>query len=299
MSIKYPHALLDAVRLALPLNARAVCHLWLLGNVMSIQATLDTPAANGHAGLSSAGGNSLLDSLLSPKGSAFDTPKDASLESVAGSDGEKNEVRLDDDSEFSSVPLSAWESTASVESKGSHSSSKSTATHVAIEKEVGHEKENVTGKEEHRKTSTSLVPSDTSTLAKLASHRKSASNSSIRSFVGNTPFILARIESQREQDEADSNAQRASIDGQQKLQEEFAKMQKVKEEKASEVEAASGAIDWGMVYSIPRPTSVYLHFPDFWGAVISDYQGFASENPEKLARAIESGIPDTLRGMMW
>jgi ecotropic viral integration site 5 protein len=32
---------------------------------------------------------------------------------------------------------------------------------------------------------------------------------------------------------------------------------------------------------------------------LSDYQGFASENPEALARAIEQGIPDTLRGMMW
>ena len=61
-------------------------------------------------------------------------------------------------------------------------------------------------------------------------------------------------------------------------------------------------------------TNVY---EDFWGAVISgkslifahcyeqfapcaiDYQQFASENPERLARAIERGIPDTLRGMMW
>lgn len=261
--------------------------LWLLGNVMSIQATLDKPAANDHP---SAGGNSLLDSLLSPKGPAFDTPKDAFRESVAGSDSELNEVRLEDDTSFSSVPLSARESTASVGSKGSHSSFKSTTTHVGIEKE------------EHRNTSTSLVPSDTSTLVKLASsHKKSASNSSTRSFVGNTPFILARIESQREQDEADLKAQRASIDGQQKLQEEFAKMQKVKEEeeKASEVEAGSGTIDWGMLYSFHLSTSIYLHFSDFWGAVISDYQGFASENPEELARAIESGIPGTLRGMMW
>jgi len=30
-----------------------------------------------------------------------------------------------------------------------------------------------------------------------------------------------------------------------------------------------------------------------------DYQGFASSNPQKLAKAIEKGIPDTLRGMMW
>ena len=30
-----------------------------------------------------------------------------------------------------------------------------------------------------------------------------------------------------------------------------------------------------------------------------DYQQFASENPEKLAKAIERGIPKSLRGMMW
>jgi hypothetical protein len=31
----------------------------------------------------------------------------------------------------------------------------------------------------------------------------------------------------------------------------------------------------------------------------TDYQHFASENPARLAKAIERGIPDTLRGMMW
>jgi hypothetical protein len=54
----------------------------------------------------------------------------------------------------------------------------------------------------------------------------------------------------------------------------------------------------------------------FWGSVVSgacpqilllpysnservDYQGFASENSDKLARAIEKGIPSNLRGMVW
>jgi hypothetical protein len=31
----------------------------------------------------------------------------------------------------------------------------------------------------------------------------------------------------------------------------------------------------------------------------TDYQSFASENGEQLAQAIQRGIPDTLRGMMW
>jgi hypothetical protein len=37
----------------------------------------------------------------------------------------------------------------------------------------------------------------------------------------------------------------------------------------------------------------------FFKRLVSDYQGFASESPDKLAKAIETGIPNTLRGMMW
>ena len=32
---------------------------------------------------------------------------------------------------------------------------------------------------------------------------------------------------------------------------------------------------------------------------MSDYQAYATENPETLARAIENGVPHTLRGMVW
>ena len=38
---------------------------------------------------------------------------------------------------------------------------------------------------------------------------------------------------------------------------------------------------------------------EFWGAVMSDYQAYATDNPEELARAIEDGIPHALRGMVW
>ena len=30
-----------------------------------------------------------------------------------------------------------------------------------------------------------------------------------------------------------------------------------------------------------------------------DYQAYAAEHPEELARAIAKGIPATIRGMMW
>ena len=44
---------------------------------------------------------------------------------------------------------------------------------------------------------------------------------------------------------------------------------------------------------------VHLLLEEFWGAVMTDYQAYATENPETLARAIEDGIPHALRGMVW
>ncbi|KAJ6625620.1 rab-GTPase-TBC domain-containing protein [Mycena sp. CBHHK59/15] len=110
------------------------------------------------------------------------------------------------------------------------------------------------------------------------SHKKSLSTATLRS-VHNVPFILARIDAQKP--DLDSRPNRVSIDGQHKLQEEFVRKQKDKEVDTND-NIAHAAIDW-----------------DFWGAVISDYQLFASEKPESLARAIAKGIPGTLRGMMW
>ena len=36
-----------------------------------------------------------------------------------------------------------------------------------------------------------------------------------------------------------------------------------------------------------------------WLSSLSDYHQFARENSDELAGAIESGIPGSLRGMMW
>ncbi|KAF8200794.1 rab-GTPase-TBC domain-containing protein [Pholiota molesta] len=106
------------------------------------------------------------------------------------------------------------------------------------------------------------------------SHRKTASTTTIRSFHDpNVSLLMNRLELQ------EGGRARGSVDGQLKLQEEFARLH---EKEAKEHTAAEGVIDW-----------------DFWGAVISDYQSFAAEHPEELARAIQKGIPATLRGMMW
>ncbi|KAI0344866.1 RabGAP/TBC [Trametopsis cervina] len=93
-------------------------------------------------------------------------------------------------------------------------------------------------------------------------HKKTASNSTIVS------GILSRIDTA-----TDESERRASLDGQLRLQEEFGKRQ----------ETASGnEVDW-----------------TFWGDVVSDYQAYAAAHPQELARAIERGIPKSLRGMIW
>ncbi|KAH9917903.1 RabGAP/TBC [Epithele typhae] len=101
-----------------------------------------------------------------------------------------------------------------------------------------------------------------------AKHKKSASTSTILS-TNNVPYVMAKLE---ESAEAAAGSRPASM---------YSEADQIKEEfylKQNEEET----VDW-----------------DFWGLVMNDYQGFASEHPEQLAAAIERGIPKTLRGMIW
>ncbi|KAK0195593.1 rab-GTPase-TBC domain-containing protein [Armillaria mellea] len=187
-----------------------------------------------------------LDSLLSPKAPTFDINQ-AIRESVAEPDF--NDVVLEDDSRFSTVALSSRRSSSSAGSSG-------------------------------HTLDSSLPSSNPTTLASSfeapdkPSHKKSASTTTIRSN-HNLTFLLAKLE--------EDATKRGSVDGQIKLQEGFARLQREKEDRAeAENSNASEVIDW-----------------DFWGTVMSDYTQFASEEPEKLAQAIAKGIPGTLRGMMW
>ena len=89
---------------------------------------------------------------------------------------------------------------------------------------------------------------------------------------------------------------RRSLDGHRELQDEFEKAQASEDD----TDAAARAVDWGMSYVFSQLTYlVYLRTEEFWGAVMTDYQAYATENSEKLARAIENGIPHALRGMVW
>lgn len=69
-------------------------------------------------------------------------------------------------------------------------------------------------------------------------HKKTASTSTIMS-ASNVPFLLSRLDMQEE-----DGSRRQSLDGQQKLQEEFSKMQGGQDRQTQE--AAANSIDWGM-----------------------------------------------------
>lgn len=191
-----------------------------------------------------------LDALRSPESSHFDQ-RLLERDSVVGSDF--NEIALDDDGSFSPVALTARPFDLSTEPPA-----------LSIREDA----------DERPRSSSFSLPAN-SLMSR--SHKKSASTTTIRSSK-DLPFLFSSPEMQ-EQEET-RKAARGSIDGQQKIQEEFARLQKEKADKSHKSE--EGTIDW-----------------DFWGAVISDYQGFASQRPKELAQAIARGIPGTLRGMMW
>ncbi|KAF7376169.1 GTPase-activating protein GYP5 [Mycena sanguinolenta] len=195
-----------------------------------------------------------LDSLLSPGPDPTQQTFRLSTRDSVTTDSDFNDVALDEETGFSPIALSSGMDPAD-----------STDSEVAPGRS-------------RSASDSSVAPTivDTSASVSESSHKRSASTATIRS-VNNVPFILARIETQKPDSEARPN--RSSLDGQHKLQEEFARKHKEEDDENADNAAT---IDW-----------------DFWGAVISDYQQFASDHPEQLARAIAKGIPNTLRGMMW
>lgn len=86
-------------------------------------------------------------------------------------------------------------------------------------------------------------------------------------------FLKNRLEKQEDQHDRSHGTN-------EQLQVQFTHLQNYTRDMFSETEAET--IDW-----------------DFWGAVMADYHQFARDNSEELARAIESGIPNSLRGMLW
>ncbi|THH30433.1 hypothetical protein EUX98_g3757 [Antrodiella citrinella] len=201
-----------------------------------------------------------LDALLSP--SSPDAHFEA-RQSVAASD------ITDDDGRFSTVLLSARQS-LDPDNLSLNGSIDPSSSSTLAEDEPEHD-----GK---RNTLSTLEGSELIRMVHMnRQHKKTASTSTIVS-ASNVPFLLARLDVQN--DEEEGGGKRRSLDGQQKLQEDFNRMHQ--EIEPQENSRPVENIDW-----------------DFWGDVVSDYAKFAAERPEELAKAIERGIPKTLRGMIW
>ncbi|KAB5595096.1 GTPase-activating protein GYP5 [Ceratobasidium theobromae] len=130
-----------------------------------------------------------------------------------------------------------------------------------------------------RRRNSSVIGSPTQSVIAAAkqSRRKTISSGSS---AGNLPLLLARLEQKSAKEEADPALKRASVDGTGKLIDGFKRMQVEQIGQAEEVSA--GGIDWA-----------------FWGEVVANYEEVARTKPTELARAIENGIPASLRGMMW
>lgn len=173
--------------------------------------------------------------------------------------GSDYNVVLEDVSRFSTIPLSESSDRASV---------------ISLKSEIVEDPANRL----ERRTTISAQSNARAVGQRHLAHKKSVSSVTPSDLTkGN---ILARLGPQKAFDENDVDALRVAGGGQQKLHEEFVRLHN--ERRAQAAKNEEGSIDW-----------------EFWGAVISDYQGYAAENAEQLARAIEKGIPHALRGMMW
>lgn len=158
-----------------------------------------------------------LDELLSPTTKEGDDDK---RESVVDSG-----IDVDvDDERFSNIPLSGASTL-----NGTHESRGSLAS-VMLDR---------------RSTISLGRPGSKATGPKISRHKKSASSyaagSALRGSVGNLPFLLQRLDLQKSQDKANH---RDSSDGQQRLQEEFNKLQNG-HQTTSEEDEADDDIDWG------------------------------------------------------
>lgn len=155
----------------------------------------------------------LLDALLSPEDSNF-KHTDAlsnSLARISIAESEFNDVALDEESTFSPVALSSNHSVAGDSDSGSHDDT----------------------------TAVDLTPSVAASGLQSFSHKKTVSMTTIRS-----PRNSIVIEGNEDKDKRQSN--RMSLDGQMKLQEELARLQKADED-ANEEGGGHIAIDWGGV----------------------------------------------------
>ncbi|KAG8980640.1 GTPase-activating protein, partial [Tulasnella sp. 427] len=105
-------------------------------------------------------------------------------------------------------------------------------------------------------------------------------------------LLLARMEKEN----ADPKAARRSIEGREKLKGDFSRLQ-VSPNTAAFPKSPSRKIGGSNGFPGSGPDEKIDW--DFWGDVIANYEHVARTKSEKLAAAIQKGIPPALRGMVW
>lgn len=190
----------------------------ILFEASPLSAVTPTPLTLQQTPLPTASGPSQLDDLLSPTITEFET--ESVRESVAASD-------ITDDERFSTVLLSS--------ARQSLESPEISVNDIPLS--FGEPED---APVEEKNDTNTLSGDDLVRLVHTTRpHKKTASTSTIMS-ANNVPFILARLDN----DENDDGSRRQSLDGQQKLQEEFTKMQSGQDRQTQE--SAANSIDWGM-----------------------------------------------------
>lgn len=161
-----------------------------------------------------------LDALLSPP--PVENIQFSTRDSVAES--ELNEIPLDDDTRFSTVPLSGRQSTSSNFSRVSRSSRLD---------------------DSRRNTVSMGRPGSSTSVAAKIFHKKSSSSTTARDSAANLPFLLQRLDIQKAQDDSNPSAHRSSLEVQQRLQEELSRLQNGHQQESSD-SVLNGQVDWGV-----------------------------------------------------
>ena len=135
----------------------------------------------------------------------------------------------------------------------------------------------------------------------------------------NYDFLLARLENQNAKLHNDPKAMRASVDGVDKLKQNFEKLREQDTRRHSRGDSQNRPLqgskltqdgsedgvhaDANGIHQVEVPLGDDLEDEaidwEFWGTVMSNYQEVARTQPRDLSRAIQAGIPAALRGMMW
>lgn len=129
----------------------------------------------------------------------------------------------------------------------------------------------------------------------------------------NYDFLLARLENENGRLSRDPKANRASIDGKDRLKDEFNRLKSEKEKSgrhSRENSREGGSNLRTEVLASPSNSEIKEETVteeleddsidwDFWGSVMNNYQLVAQTRPSELSLAIQAGIPAALRGMMW